>query len=104
MSAERMALIADMGVPVVSDEIYHGLVYEGREHSILEFTDNALVLNGFSKLYAMTGWRLGYVIAPPDFVRPLQKVQQNFIISAGSLAQWAGGSRRSPTRAGTSNA
>jgi aspartate/methionine/tyrosine aminotransferase len=90
LSADRMKEIAELGTPVISDEIYHGLVYGEAEHSILEFTDNAFVLNGFSKLYAMTGWRLGYLIAPPDFVRPLQKIQQNFYISAGSVSQWAG--------------
>jgi len=90
LSHERMKNIAELGPPVISDEIYHGLVYGEKEHSILEFTDNAFVLNGFSKLYAMTGWRLGYLIAPSDFVRPLQKVQQNFYISAGSVSQWAG--------------
>jgi len=90
LSAERMEETAELGPPVISDEIYHGLVYGEREHSILEFTDNAFVLNGFSKAYAMTGWRLGYLIAPPVFVRPLQKMQQNFYISAGSVSQWAG--------------
>jgi len=90
LSRERMEEIAGLGPLVVSDEIYHGLVYGEIEHSILEFTDNAFVLNGFSKLYAMTGWRLGYLIAPPDFIRPLQKIQQNFLISAGSISQWAG--------------
>jgi aspartate/methionine/tyrosine aminotransferase len=96
LGPERMAAIAEMadghdGPPyVVSDEIYHGLVYEGEEHSILEYTGDAFVLNGFSKLYAMTGWRLGYLIAPPAFVRPLQKMHQNFAICAPSLAQWAG--------------
>jgi len=90
LSAERMQRIADLGLYTISDEIYHGLVYEGREHTILEYTDKAFVLNGFSKLYAMTGWRLGYVISPPDFVRPMQKIQQNFFISANSVSQWAG--------------
>jgi len=90
LSRERMADLAQLGPCVVSDEIYHGLVYEGKAHSILEFTDNAFVLNGFSKKYAMTGWRLGYVIAPKNFVRPMQKLQQNFFISAGSIAQHAG--------------
>ncbi len=90
LSNERMEKISGLGLPIISDEIYHGLVYGDKEHSILEFTDNAFVLNGFSKLYAMTGWRLGYVIAPPEFVRPLQKMQQNFFISAGSISQWAG--------------
>ncbi|HUT71450.1 MAG TPA: pyridoxal phosphate-dependent aminotransferase [Desulfatiglandales bacterium] len=90
LSAERIQRIADLGLYVVSDEIYHGLVYEGAEHSILEYTDKAFVLNGFSKLYAMTGWRLGYVIAPSDFIRPMQKIQQNLFISANSVSQWAG--------------
>jgi aspartate/methionine/tyrosine aminotransferase len=90
LSPERMAEIAKLGPMVISDEIYHGLVYEGEAHSILEYTDESFVLNGFSKLYAMTGWRLGYVIAPPRFVRPMQKMQQNFFISASAMAQWAG--------------
>jgi len=90
LSADRMERIVDLGLPIISDEIYHGLVYGEKERSILEFTRNAFVLNGFSKLYAMTGWRLGYIIAPPEFIRPLQKLQQNFLISAGSVSQWAG--------------
>jgi aspartate/methionine/tyrosine aminotransferase len=94
LSAERMREIAAMasepGAPmIVSDEIYHGLVYEGKDHSILEFTDHAFVLNGFSKLFAMTGLRLGYVIAPPALIRPMQKLQQNFFISANSMVQKA---------------
>ena len=88
--AERMKAIAGMGKMILSDEIYHGLVYEGKDHSILEFTRNAVVINGFSKLYAMTGWRLGYVIVPPQLIRPLQKMHQNFFISANAFVQWAG--------------
>jgi len=90
LSAKRMQEIADLGIPVLSDEIYHGLVYGEQEHSMLEFTENTIVVNGFSKLYAMTGWRLGYIIAPIDFIRPLQKMQQNFFVSAGSISQKAG--------------
>lgn len=90
LSSTRIKEIAALGPTVISDEIYHGLVYGEKEHTILEFTDNAFVLNGFSKLYAMTGWRLGYLISPPDFIRPMQKMQQNFFISAGSVSQWAG--------------
>jgi (5-formylfuran-3-yl)methyl phosphate transaminase len=90
LSPERMAEIAEFSPYILSDEIYHGLVYEGKEHSILEFTDHAFVLNGFSKLYAMTGLRLGYVIAPKAFIRPMQKIHQNFFISANSLVQKAG--------------
>ncbi len=90
LSKESLQKLARLKVPIVSDEIYHGLVYEGKEHSILEFTDNAFVVNGFSKAYAMTGFRLGYVIAPQKYIRSLQKVQQNFIISANSFVQHAG--------------
>ena len=90
LSEERLKKVAGLGCYIISDEIYHGLVYEGKEHSILEFTDHAFVLNGFSKLYAMTGWRLGYVIAPENFIRPMQKIQQNFFISANAFVQWAG--------------
>ncbi|MEA1968264.1 MAG: pyridoxal phosphate-dependent aminotransferase [Thermodesulfobacteriota bacterium] len=94
MTKERMKEIADLAalneIPIISDEIYHGLVYKGKEHSILEFTDNAFVFNGFSKLFAMTGLRLGYLIAPKNFMRPLQVLQQNFFISANSLMQIAG--------------
>lgn len=87
---ERMEAIARLSPYIISDEIYHGLVYEGEEHSILEYTDKAFVLNGFSKVYAMTGWRLGYLIAPRPFMRAIQKVQQNFFISANAMVQWAG--------------
>ena len=95
LSENRMKAIADLvSAPdsphIVSDEIYHGLVYEGQEHSILEYTNRAFVLNGFSKLFAMTGLRLGYVIAPPPFIRPMQKLQQNFFISANAMVQMAG--------------
>ena len=87
---EILAGLAELGIPVVSDEIYHGLVYgDQEEHTILEYTENAFVLNGFSKLYAMTGWRLGYLIAPPAFMRALQTLQQNFFISANSFVQWS---------------
>jgi aspartate/methionine/tyrosine aminotransferase len=90
LSEGRMKAIAELLPCIISDEIYHGLVYEGKEHSILEFTDNAFVLNGFSKLYAMTGFRLGYLIAPKPFIRPIQKMQQNFFICASSVVQMAG--------------
>jgi len=92
MPAGKMKQIANLDLPyVVSDEIYHNLTYtDSPEHSILEFRDDALVLNGFSKAYSMTGWRLGYLIAPKKLMRPLQKLQQNYFISANNFVQWAG--------------
>lgn len=90
LGEEHMAGLAGLGKLIVSDEIYHGLNYEGRARSILEFTDKAVVLNGFSKLFAMTGWRLGYMILPRELIRPIQKIHQNFFISANDFVQ-AGG-------------
>jgi len=89
LSGERMEEIAQFSPAIISDEIYHGLVYEGKAHSILEYTENAFVINGFSKLYAMTGWRLGYLIAPKGFIRPMQRLQQNLFISPNSFVQLA---------------
>ncbi|MCJ7546689.1 MAG: pyridoxal phosphate-dependent aminotransferase [Deltaproteobacteria bacterium] len=90
MDNKRMQEIASLSPLIISDEIYHGLVYKGEEHSMLEFTDRCFVINGFSKLYAMTGWRLGYVIAPQEYIRPMQVMQQNLFISPNSFVQWAG--------------
>ncbi|MDY6969736.1 MAG: pyridoxal phosphate-dependent aminotransferase [Spirochaetota bacterium] len=91
MPEENMKEIANFDNQyIISDEIYHGLVYEGRARSILEFTKKAFVVNGFSKLYAMTGWRLGYLIFPLEFSDIMQKIHQNFMISANSFVQYAG--------------
>jgi len=88
--AEELQAMADLQQMIIADEIYNGLIYEGEEHSILEFTDRAFVINGFSKLYAMTGWRLGYVIAPKEYIRPMQILQQNLFICASSFVQEGG--------------
>lgn len=82
--------LAELNIPIISDEIYHGLVYNGKASSILEFTDKAFVINGFSKRFAMTGLRLGYLIAPKEYMRSLQILQQNLFICAPSTAQKAG--------------
>ncbi|MDZ4063853.1 MAG: pyridoxal phosphate-dependent aminotransferase [Coriobacteriia bacterium] len=80
----------ETGVYIASDEIYHGLCFDSEDRSILQFTNRAFVLNGFSKTYAMTGWRLGYLIAPEEFVRPAEKIQQNFFLCANHFVQVAG--------------
>lgn len=94
LRAEDLKALAELaerhGIWLASDEIYHGLQFDGQSHSALEFTDRAFVLNGFSKAYAMTGWRLGYMIAPPQFVRPAEKIQQNFFLCANHFVQVAG--------------
>ena len=93
ISREHLTKLMQLGPFVVSDEIYHGLVYEGQAVSALEVAGadgNCAVLDGFSKRYAMTGWRLGWLVAPHSFMSTLQVLQQNFFISPNSISQWAG--------------
>jgi aspartate/methionine/tyrosine aminotransferase len=87
---ETLAALAELSLPVISDEIYHGLEYGAPAASMLEVTDRCFVLDGFSKRYAMTGWRIGWLVAPPEHVPALQRLQQNLFICAGSVAQHAG--------------
>lgn len=73
----------------ISDEIYHGLTYDIEAPSALEVDDNAYILNSFSKYYGMTGWRLGWLVAPLEAVDDLEKFAQNIYISATSISQYA---------------
>ncbi len=89
--AEVMRGLAALGPPIVSDEIYDGLVYEGaRVTSALGLGEQVYLLDGFSKRYAMTGFRLGYLIAPRASIRPLQTLAQSLFISASEFVQRAG--------------
>jgi len=74
---------------LISDEIYHGLVYFKRAPSVLEVTDSAVVVSGFSKFFLMTGWRLGWLIVPEWFVSDVQAILQNTVISAPTVSQLA---------------
>jgi len=87
---ELVELAAEHDVAVVSDEVYHGLTYEGEEHTVLEYTDDAFVLDGFSKRFAMTGWRLGWMVAPPEYVEVVNRIAQNVLICAPNFVQDAG--------------
>lgn len=78
-----------LGVRLISDEIYHGLDYRGPSVSALELTGDAIVVNSFSKYYCMTGWRIGWLVLPPDLVRRCEMLQQNLFISAPTLSQIA---------------
>jgi len=83
--------LVDRGFRVISDEIYHGLVYSDvGEFTALEVADDVIVVNGFSKRYAMTGLRLGWMIVPPELIRPINRLAQNLFISAPAPSQWAG--------------
>ncbi len=77
------------GVRLISDEIYHGIVYEGDTVSAVEVSDTAIVVNSFSKYFSMTGWRVGWLVVPPDLVRPIERLAQNFFISVSTLSQHA---------------
>ncbi len=80
---------ARLGITFISDEIYHGLDYRGASVSALELTDEAIVINSFSKYYCMTGWRIGWMVLPEPLVRRAEILQQNLFISAPTLSQIA---------------
>lgn len=79
----------DAGIVFISDEIYHGLEYAMPAQTALRFTSNAIIVNSFSKYYAMTGWRLGWLIAPETLMRPLERLQQSLAICAPMISQKA---------------
>ena len=72
---------------IVSDEVYHGLAFDAPAHTVLEYTDEAFVLDGVSKRYGMTGWRLGWIVAPSDEVETLNRLVQNVLICAPNFVQ-----------------
>ena len=74
---------------LISDEIYHGLTYGTKAPCALEFDDNAIVVNGFSKRWAMTGWRIGWVVVPEELIDSCRRVMQNIFIAAPTLSQFA---------------
>lgn len=93
LSAAELAALSQSlkarGGHLVVDEIYHGLTYGMDASSVLQVDDEAFVLNSFSKYFGMTGWRLGWLVAPPQAVPDLEKLAQNLYISASSIAQHA---------------
>ena len=78
---------ARLGLWLVSDEIYHGLTYERPAASALQFSDQAIIVNSFSKFYCMTGWRVGWLVVPERMVRAAERLAQNLFISAPYLSQ-----------------
>jgi aspartate/methionine/tyrosine aminotransferase len=91
---EELARIAQVcatrGIRVVSDEIYHGISYVGPVRSTLAVTPDALVINSFSKYFSMAGWRLGWLVVPPDLVGPARARMGNLFLTPPSLVQHAG--------------
>ena len=87
--ARLSAYCRDRGIRLVSDEIYHGITYEGEAATARAYGHEALVVNSFSKYYSMTGWRLGWMLVPPDLARSVECLAQNFYISPPALSQLA---------------
>jgi aspartate/methionine/tyrosine aminotransferase len=77
------------GKVLISDEIYHGLTYEGPAHSALEVSDDVVVINSFSKYWSMTGWRIGWMVVPEAHVRRIERLAQNMFICPPHIAQVA---------------
>ena len=73
----------------ISDEIYHGLTYDEPAATALQFSDDVVVINSFSKYYCMTGWRIGWMVVPPSMIRVFERLAQNLFISAPALSQTA---------------
>ena len=88
--AELCTYCSDNGIRLISDEIYHGITYGDQAVSALEYDDNAVVINSFSKYFSMTGWRLGWMVVPEDLIRAVECLAQNLFISAPTLSQIAG--------------
>lgn len=78
-----------LGIKFISDEIYHGLTYEMDGSCALEFTDDVIIINSFSKFFCMTGWRIGWMIVPDNLVRTIDRLQQNLYICAPEISQIA---------------
>ena len=79
----------DAGIAFISDEIYHGLDYAFAAESAAGHSDDAIVINSFSKYFCMTGWRIGWMVVPPSLVRAVERLQQNLAISVPTLSQIA---------------
>jgi aspartate/methionine/tyrosine aminotransferase len=80
----------ERGVPLISDEIYHGLSYDAPCQTALSVDRNAIVINSFSKYWAMTGWRIGWVVAPEHLIPAIERLSQNLFICPPAIAQEAG--------------
>ena len=78
-----------LGGKLIADEIYHGLVYQGEAATALSVSDEVFVINSFSKYFGMTGWRLGWLVAPETYVRDADKLAQNIFLAASTPAQYA---------------
>lgn len=93
IAADDLALLVrccrERGIRLVADEIYHGIAYETPAATVRAFGREAIVVNSFSKYYSMTGWRLGWMLVPPELARSVECLAQNFYVSPPTLSQLA---------------
>ncbi|NIZ14003.1 pyridoxal phosphate-dependent aminotransferase [Phaeobacter sp. HF9A] len=87
--ASLMQAAEEEGASFISDEIYHGLEYEAKAVTALEISDQAYVINSFSKYFSMTGWRVGWMVVPEDHIRTIERIAQNMFICAPHASQVA---------------
>src|SRR5262249_39073428 len=87
--AQLIKTADDNGIRVISDEIYHGLDYTMPAETAARISEHAIIINSFSKYFCMTGWRVGWMVVPPELVRPVERLQQNLAISVPTLSQIA---------------
>lgn len=88
--AAIVAVCRRRGIRIISDEIYHGLIYVGKARSVLQAEPHALIVNSFSKYFSMAGWRLGWLVVPPDLIDAARARMGNMFLQPPSLAQHAG--------------
>ncbi len=88
--AKILVYCQEKGIRVLSDEIYHGITYGAATKSALSFTQDSIVINSFSKYFALTGWRLGWMIVPDDLIERVTALAQNLFISPPTMSQYAG--------------
>ena len=77
----------DRKISLISDEIYHGIQYDMKPSTVLEYSDSCYIINSFSKYFSMTGWRIGWIIVPKEHVRVVERIQQNMFICASHASQ-----------------
>ncbi len=88
--ARIAALCQERGIRIISDEIYHGLSFGEPAHSMLEYAPDAVIVNSFSKYYSMAGWRLGWIVVPPQLIETARARMGNLFLTPPVLAQRAG--------------
>jgi aspartate/methionine/tyrosine aminotransferase len=87
---KELCLVCDEHeIQFLSDEIYHGITYGKKEATALEFSQNAIIINSFSKYYSMSGWRLGWMVVPENLIKAINSLQQNMFINAPTISQTA---------------